>query len=240
MLWSPMHFGVLHSRALRFGSPGNSGELGSLMSVLARQFGRPRGILGRVVGHMMVRGNGDFNRWLVSQVRGLATNECERIVELGPGPGIGLQQALGAFPKAHLWGVDLSPEMLSQARRRNSEAVKAGRLALIRGDAGSLHQLAPVDLVFASHVLYFWHEPATEIARVHSALRPGGLLALGYQLRANMPAVSQKNFPKEGHVLYESDEQVSTLLKDAGFSDVRFVVKGDATAPEGRLALATA
>ena len=110
----------------------------------------------------------------------------------------------------------------------------------MRGDAATIQDLAPVDLVQASHVLYFWHRPATELAQLHSVLRPGGLLALGYQLRPNMPQVAQKNFPKEGHVLYESDEELSMLLNAAGFRDVRFVVKGESGAPAGRLALATA
>jgi SAM-dependent methyltransferase len=100
-------------------------------------------------------------------------------------------------------------------------------------------ELAPIDLVLAVHVLYFWHQPATELAQLHRVLRPGGLLALGYQLKQNMPPMSQRNFPKEGHLLYESDDQLSVLLDAAGFTNVRFVVKGGSEAPAGRLALAT-
>jgi SAM-dependent methyltransferase len=100
--------------------------------------------------------------------------------------------------------------------------------------------LAPVDLVIANHVLYFWHEPAAELARLHGFVRPGGLLALGYQLRRNMPPPAQRNFPKQGHVLYDSDGAVETLLREAGFASVAFAVMGPADAPHGRLALATA
>jgi len=55
----------------------------------------------------------------------------------------------------------------------------------------------------------------------------------------NMPAMARKNFPKEGHVLYESDDDLSVLLDGAGFKSVRFIIKGRSEAPEGRLALAT-
>jgi len=54
-----------------------------------------------------------------------------------------------------------------------------------------------------------------------------------------MPAMARKNFPKEGHVLYESDDDLSVLLDGAGFKSVRFIIKGRSEAPEGRLALAT-
>jgi hypothetical protein len=100
--------------------------------------------------------------------------------------------------------------------------------------------LAPVDLVLASHVLYFWHRPAAELAGIHGALRPEGWFVMGYQLRRNMPPMAQRNFPKEGHLLYESDGQISARLKDAGFKNVRFAVKGPSEGPEGRVALAQA
>jgi ubiquinone/menaquinone biosynthesis C-methylase UbiE len=208
------------------------------VSVFARQFGRPSGIVGRLVGRGMARGNGSFNRWVVQEIAARLPDGVERAVELGPGPGVGLEGLLAKFPTALVWGIDLSPEMLSQSRGRNSEQSSAGRLILIEGGVESLQALAPIDLVMATHVLYFWHEPAEAVAQIYRALGSGGAFALGYQLRLNMPPISQKNFPKEGHVLYDSDGAVSTLLTRAGFKDVGFVVMGPSEAPEGRLALA--
>jgi SAM-dependent methyltransferase len=209
------------------------------MSIVGRQFGRPRGLLGRIVGRVMARSNAGFNKWFVGEISALGMNDVRRIVELGPGPGVGLQELLRAFPEAQMWGVDPSREMLSQCRRRNLDQINSGRLVLLEGNVASLQELAPVDLVLAAHVLYFWHQPAMELAQLHRVLRPGGLLALGYQLKQHMPRISQTGFPKEGHRLYESDDELSALLGVAGFTNVRFVVKGGSEAPEGRLALAT-
>jgi len=139
-----------------------------------------------------------------------------------------------------VWGIDLSAEMLAQSRRHNVDAVRAGRLTLLQGDVAALSGLASVDLVYAAHVLYFWHLPGQELARIRAALRPGGSLVLGYQLRQNMPELAQLSFPEEGNILYDSDEQVAVLLEEAAFSDVRFLVKGPEDAPEGRLAIARA
>ena len=210
------------------------------MSMIASHFGRPRGLIGRLVGRIMARSNGDFNRWVVEQLAKNSRDQPARIVELGPGPGVGLEAALRAFPNARFWGVDPSREMLSQSRKRNLGDVESGRLTLLEGNGESLAELAPIDIVMANHVLYFWHQPSAELAQLHGFLRPGGLLALGYQLRQNMPKPAQTNFPKLGHLLYDSQDAVARFLRDAGFTSIKVLIKGSDDAPEGRLAIATA
>jgi SAM-dependent methyltransferase len=209
------------------------------VALIARQFARPHGLLGRLVGLVMARSNADFNRWVVHEIAEEHPNGDIRIVELGPGPGIGLEEALRVFSRAHVWGIDLSPEMLSQARKRNLASVNANRLSLIQGNVASAGEIAPVDVIVANHVLYFWPRPTNELAQIHGFLRPDGLLALGYQLRPSMPRIAQRQFPRLGG-LYESVGQVEELLRTAGFSSIRHRVKGSSEAPEGHLALATA
>jgi SAM-dependent methyltransferase len=209
------------------------------VAIIARQFGRPRGALGRLTGHVMARANAGFSRWVIGQLAEHYHGSTGRIAELGPGPGIGLEAALHQYPQARVWGIDPSPEMLSQSRKRNIGEIQAGRLTLTEGGTASLAAIAPVDVVVANHVLYFWHQPAHELAAIHAALRPGGLLALGYQLKQNMPRMAQKHFPPQGHLLYSSDEQVARLLEAAGFAAITHHVKGPPGAPHGRVALAT-
>ena len=208
------------------------------MGMIASQFGRPRGPLGRLIGHGMAKRNAAFGIWVVGEILKAYPTEPSRIVELGPGPGVGLQETLRLFPEAQVWGIDLSPEMLSQARKRNVSAIRSGRLSLVSGDSGSLESLAPVDIVFANHVVYFWREPIKELQRSRKTVRPGGLVALGYQLRGNMPPMAQTHFPRLGHTLYERDSDVEALFRDAGFGSVTHRVKGASERPEGRLTFA--
>lgn len=213
---------------------------GFVRHTIARQFGRPRGLLGDLIGRVMARSNAPFSAWSVDQISRLPFGDLNRVVELGPGPGIALAHMLTTFPEAQVWGIDISPEMLAQSRRHNVDAIQAGRLTLLQGDVATLSGLAPVDLVYAAHVLYFWHLPAQELARIRAALRPAGSLVLGYQLRQNMPALAQLSFPEEGNILYDNDDQVAALLDAAGFSEISFLVKGPEDVPEGRLAIARA
>jgi trans-aconitate methyltransferase len=210
------------------------------MALIAQQFGRPRGLLGHLIGRGMARSNAGFNRWVVDQLSSSLAEDERRIVELGPGPGVALEAILQRFQQARVWGIDPSSEMLSQARKRNAEAVNSGRLSLLQGAVTTLAELAPVDAIVANHVLYFWHEPEAELKQARSFLRPGGVLALGYQLKQNMPRMAQRQFPRLSHLLYDSDTEVSGLLSSAGFASVEHRIKGSAESPEGRLALATA
>jgi trans-aconitate methyltransferase len=212
----------------------------NLVVGLAQQFGRPSGLLGAIVGRGMARGNAALSRWVVEQAAAHHGPAVERVAELGPGPGIGLEALLAQFPDAHVWGIDISSVMLSQSRKRNQAAVTAGRLKLLEGGVDRLSASAPTDIVIANHVLYFWPDPADELAELRSFLRPGGLLAMGYQLRQNMPRMAQKRFPAAGHRLYETEDDVTTVTVAAGFESVIHLVKGTAETPEGRVMLATA
>lgn len=207
---------------------------------LAQQFGHPRGLLGAVVGRGMARGNAELSRWVGDQAKDRLDGVVRRVAELGPGPGIGLQALLAQFDEAQVWGVDLSSVMLAQSRKRNRSAVASGRLTLIEGDTSALRASEPADLVMANHVVYFWRDPVAEMARIRGYLRPGGLLALGYQLRQNMPAMAQKRFPPAGHRLYEAVDDLAALVTAAGFGSLNHAVKGSAQAPDGRVLLAVA
>lgn len=207
---------------------------------IAQQFGHPRGLLGAVVGRGMARGNADLSRWVVQRAKDCADGPALRVAELGPGPGIGLEALLSEFEQAHVWGVDLSSVMLSQSRKRNRVAVAAGRLTLIEGGTAALNASQPADVVMANHVIYFWRDPVAEMSLIHGYLRPGGLLAIGYQLRQNMPALAQKRFPPAGHRLYETEDELTQLANAAGFASITHKLKGSADEPEGRVALAAA
>lgn len=188
----------------------------------------------------MARGNAELSRWVVQQAKDHHSGMVRRVAELGPGPGVGLEELLTQFDEAQVWGVDLSSVMLSQARKRNRRAVTAGRLTLLEGGTSALQASEPADIVMANHVVYFWNDPVAELALIRGFLRPGGLLALGYQLKQHMPAMAQKRFPPAGHLLYETDDDLAQRARAAGFASITHAVKGTAHAPEGRVALAVA
>ena len=116
--------------------------------------------------------------------------------------------------------------MLKQAGNRNVAAIQSGRLTLMNGDMDRLRTLPPVDLVVAVNVLYFWADPRGELRKARHVLGENGAVCLGYQLRRHMPVSLQETFPAAGHRLYDADEEVTTLLREAGFRRVGVLTRG--------------
>jgi SAM-dependent methyltransferase len=187
----------------------------------------------------MARNNAHLNRAVVQHAATCASADVLVAAELGFGPGVGLSVLLEAFPEAQVVG-DPSPVAVSHARRRNRSGLRSGRLELVEGDAADLRRFAPVDLVVAVHVLSFWHDPQATMRQVKGLLRPGGRLAIGYQLAAHMPPAAQRDFPAEGHILYASDRQVQDAVVAGGLIPGEPVIFGPPKQPLGRVLVATA
>jgi SAM-dependent methyltransferase len=206
------------------------------LGTVARQFAGPSGPAGHLVTWLLARGNASFNRWLVREVAA-AVPAPATVIELGCGPGVALAELLGAYAAARVIGADPSAVVLTSARRRNARALAEGGLTLVTGDARGAAGYAPAGLVLASHVLYFWPDPVAELKRIREILAPAGHIALGYQLRQNMPPVAQRTFPPQGFTLYDCDDQVAAVLEQAGFTRPEIRVFGPPDRPMGRLAL---
>ena len=206
------------------------------LGAVARQFAGPSGPAGHLVTWLLARGNASFNRWLVREVAA-AVPAPATVIELGCGPGVALAELLRAYPAARVIGADPSAIAAASARRRNARALAEGRLTLVTGDIATAAGYAPAGLALACHVLYFWPDPVGELRRIREMLAPAGRIALGYQLRQNMPPLAQRTFPRQGFILYDRDDQVAAVLEQAGFTRPEVQIFGTPDRPMGRLAL---
>jgi ubiquinone/menaquinone biosynthesis C-methylase UbiE len=141
------------------------------------QFGRPEGALGALAGRVMARRNGEVNAWAVEL---LDVQAGEHVLEIGCGPGLALAAAARG-PAARITGVDPSPVMVAQARRRSRRlahvtVLEAGAEALPVADAS-------VDRALAVNSLSHWSERGRGLAELARVLRPGGQAALVLRLR---------------------------------------------------------
>jgi SAM-dependent methyltransferase len=194
------------------------------------QFARPRGPLGRLAASIMRRGNAPLNLWMVEL---LEVAPGDRVLEVGFGPGVALAELLARASQFFVAAVDVSASMVRQARSRHADAIAAGRLGVRQGDAASLpYEDATFDKACGAHVLYFWPDPVQAVRELRRVLRPGGILALGYQEREHMPPRAVTELTQAGARLVGPGD-VEQIVRTAGFEDVHLETRQTPSGPGG-------
>lgn len=103
-----------------------------------------------------------------------------RVLDLGTGTGVVALALAERYPAAEVVGIDLSPAMIEEARRKLSPEL-AGRVAFEVGDASALSSPdGDFDLVVLSNMIPF----VDELARVTAT---GGTLILSFSRGAETP-----------------------------------------------------
>jgi cyclopropane fatty-acyl-phospholipid synthase-like methyltransferase len=187
----------------------------SLRAVVVEQFGRPEGLLGRVVG-LVLRfrpSNRERNR------RALALLDIrpeDDVLEVGFGAGLGIERAAELANRGKVVGFDHSALMVSQARRRNTEALAAGRVELRLGGMECLSDL-PIrfDKVFAINVYIFWQDQVAAVQALRGVMKPGGTIAMVVQPRNK--GATNADAAAVGDLMAGS-------LRSAGFENVRIEI----------------
>jgi ubiquinone/menaquinone biosynthesis C-methylase UbiE len=139
----------------------------------------PIGAAGRVAGWIM--GRDDRPHREAAEL--LAPRPGAAVCEIGFGPGQLLAVLAGRDPDVQLSGVDPSPVMLAQARRR-LEAVhpQAARRADLRLGVAEALPFADdsADHVAAINNAAVWPDLPGGLAQAHRVLRPGGTLLIAW------------------------------------------------------------
>ena len=107
----------------------------------------------------------------------LPQEEHQTLLEVGCGTGWNLKNLAALHPTWQLTGIDVSPDMLAQARKATSKF--RGRVKLVQEPYGVSATRKPVDIVLFSYSLTMFN-PGWEAAieQAWSDLKPGGHIAV--------------------------------------------------------------
>jgi ubiquinone/menaquinone biosynthesis C-methylase UbiE len=168
--------------------------------MMENMFCMPRGALGRLGGQLMSQ-----DRWLPAWVLDLLeVNPSDSILEVGSGPGVGLQLAAARAQHGRVVGIDLSETMLEMAHHRNRAQIEAGRIELHLGSVDKLpFDDATFDKAMTMNSLHLWPDPVAGLKEIRRTLRKGGHIAI---------AITRFS--------YASPTKFESHLIDAGFTDV--------------------
>jgi cyclopropane fatty-acyl-phospholipid synthase-like methyltransferase len=185
------------------------------MSIKARlfdQFRRPRGAVGMLAGRIMSKraSNQDRSMWTVGLLD-LAADD--RVLELGYGPGLGIQAALQRVTSGRVVGIDHSTTMQRMASRRLRRRKTSTNYELRIADAEHLPaELGTFDKIFSCNVWLFWNHPDDVFVTLRDHLAPGGVLAVTH-------------LPRHGDATrdttLEAAATITSQLRKAGFTQIR-------------------
>ena len=187
-----------------------------LRTFIASQFKKPSGLFGIFTSNLMIKGNQkNYDRL----IRDLDLQPHDKIVEIGYGPGIGIQMISKLCPTCTIHGIDFSRLMYKKAGNYNKPYVDEGRVQLHYGDFLKTSDLdEDYDKVFCLNVVYFWSELNSPFKKVCSLLKQGGAFQI---YMADIDTLIKKKAPDSVFNKY-SIEQVMEALKSAGFENVEY------------------
>ncbi|HEX7044598.1 MAG TPA: methyltransferase domain-containing protein [Burkholderiales bacterium] len=143
-----------------------------------RLFGRPQGLLGKLGGAIMARVNRGAAERAVAL---LAPQPGDAVLEIGFGPGVGIEVLVRAASAGRVAGVDPSFEMLEQARSRNAEAIGRGQVDLRLGSVERLpFDDETFDAAMSINSMPMWPDALQGLREICRVLRPGGRVVLGF------------------------------------------------------------
>lgn len=197
--------------------PGSEAMIG--WHSIGNQLRHPAGLAGRLVGRFMRLANDKPNKLAIGALR---IGPRDDVLELGFGPGHAIE-LVARTTSGVVHGIDGSPVMLGQARRRNRRAVREGRVRLHLGHFDRLPlEDGSIDKVLAVNVIYFWPDIRRVAREVCRVLRPGGRMSIYATDEESMR--HWKFAGEETHRLFGADG-LEAALREGGFGDCEIVVR---------------
>jgi SAM-dependent methyltransferase len=116
-----------------------------------------------------------------SEVRRVEVQSNDKVLEIGFGPGVGIELLAQAAAGGYVFGIDPSKEMLDQAASRNARAIESGHVDLRLGSAEALpFKDNSFDKAMAINSLHMWSDAIAGLREVRRVMKPGGRIACGF------------------------------------------------------------
>jgi arsenite methyltransferase len=180
-----------------------------MREIRERMMRHPAGFVGRLGGWFMIRMNGEQERRLVGRA---ALEPGERVLVVGPGPGMGVSLVADAIgPTGLVVAVDPSAVMRIMTADRCARAVGEGVVAVREGTAERTGcDDATMDVAISVNNVTMWDRQAgfAEMARI---VRPGGRLLI--EAHRHVLDVPLERVPAAA-------EELRNAALQAGFRDV--------------------
>jgi ubiquinone/menaquinone biosynthesis C-methylase UbiE len=187
-----------------------------LRNFIGQQFKRPSGWFGNYSSKIMIKGNRNKYETMIKE---MDIQSDDKLLEIGYGPGLGIEMISKLNESCTIHGVDFSKLMYDKARKFNKSNIEKGKVQLQYGDFLKI----PIaenqyDKIFCLNVIYFWDELNLPFEKTLSLLK---ISSIFYIFMVDANTLNEKRAPDRVFNKY-SIEQVVEALKSAGFIGIEY------------------
>jgi SAM-dependent methyltransferase len=191
-----------------------------MLRTIGLQFKKPTGFLGKFISNLMIKGNTHEYETLIKDFN-IQSND--KLLEIGYGPGIGIELISKSFDSCTIFGIDFSELMYRRATKRNRQFVDNKRVHLLFGDFLETEMnVKDFNKIFCLNVVYFWDDLLKPFEKIKSLLKTDGVF---YFFMAKKEQLSKFKFTKDDIFNKYSIEHVIQSLKSAGLKEVNYFDK---------------
>lgn len=178
---------------------------------------KPTGFGGKLMVLMMNVGHRALSGW---GLRFLKLAPDAKVLDCGCGGGANIRTLLKKCPKGIVKGIDYSAVSAEQARKRNADAIQAGRCAVWQGSVEQIIFASGwFDAVTAFETVYFWQDLAGSFSEIFRVLAPGGTLLICNEC-GGAPGGARWEQVVSGMHVY-APEELHTVLERSGFQTMQ-------------------
>ena len=183
---------------------------------IAQQFGNPTGFGGKIAAFYMNR----INKKLYNAViENIDIRETNTILEIGFGNGYLISRLSDENP-LKMYGIDISPDMLNLASKRNRKKIEQGKIQLSLANVMDLpFEESSIDKAFTVNTVYFWQDLQKGLSEIKRVLKPGGIFLNVFYLKEMLDKlpITQYGFSKY------TVEQIERAINDSGLKIDRII-----------------
>ncbi len=188
-----------------------------MISKIGMQFKKPSGFLGKLISNLMIKGNRPSYDRLINDLK---IQTYDKILEIGYGPGIGVNIISEKFGQCDIYGVDFSELMFKRATKRNKHFIDKGKVRLLFGDFIVTDVITKdFDKIFCLNVVYFWDDLQQPFSKIKSLLKTEGIFCF---YMADKDDLAKMRFTKDGIFNKYAIEHIIETLKLVGFKEIEY------------------
>ena len=180
---------------------------------IGSQLSNPHGFIGKICCLAMNTLNSMMYKNIIADVK---ADKTSHILDIGCGNGF-LIHKLYQKNKSHLYGIDISEDMIRTTAKRNKKAVESGTVKISVGNCCNLpFKNSTFDTVTTINTIYFWVDTLKGLSEIKRVLKDDGVF---YNAVYSNEWLEKSSYTRTNFKLFEKSDYIK-LGKKAGFSSV--------------------